>query len=236
MSYQGVELHYYDVVVKACRGQAVSDLVSLDSEVRDRLEWSDISMLRSFLIYLDTQCWQGKDAADAIFTEMHTALQHITEQFRAPLDAKGVDLTSITEEVDGMIKYARRYLRVDKDSYRRVWFQIATVPDSSEWKNAIQIATLVRDPSGHFKFQFSIFKFQFLFFSFHFSIFCQRFSIILLKKLIRQANFYFSFLIFIFHFSLFYFQVSIFDYIWLSWMSKELNAERTKNERSKNEN
>ena len=110
--------------------------------MRDRLEWSDISMLRSFLIYLDTQCWQGKDADDVIFTEIHTALQHIAEQFRAPLDAKGVDLTSITEEVNEMIKYAR-CTWVDKDSYRCVWYRIASVPDSSEWKNAIPIARLL---------------------------------------------------------------------------------------------
>ncbi len=58
----------------------------------------------------------------------------------------------------------------------------------------------VRDPSGHFNFQFSFFIFYFL-------IFCQSFLIILLKKLIRQAKFYFLFLIFIFlfSFSLFYF-------------------------------
>ena len=36
----------------------IADLKHLDQKMRDRLEWSDIKLLRSILTFLDTQNWQ----------------------------------------------------------------------------------------------------------------------------------------------------------------------------------
>ena len=127
----------------ACKKEVLTDLSRLDCEVRERIEWSDTNMLRSILVYLDTQTWLGNDDDDAICREISSAVAHIIPQFRAPLEAKGVDLSSIDDEVDDMMRYARSYLRLRRDSHHQVWCQLATVPKASNWKNAVSIAELL---------------------------------------------------------------------------------------------
>ena len=70
-------------------------------------------------------------------------MAHIICQFRAPLKAKSVDLSSIDDEVNDMLRYARSYLRLRRDSHHQVWYQLATVPKASNWKNAVSIAELL---------------------------------------------------------------------------------------------
>lgn len=143
VSYQGVQLrHYSDSVVTICKDQVLVDLRRLDGEIRERLEWPNTDMLRSILVYLNTQTWQGSDD-DAIIREVNIALAHIILQFRAPLEAKSVDLSGISDEVDDMLRYARSYLGVGKDDHHRVWYQLATVAEASNWQNAVRIAELL---------------------------------------------------------------------------------------------
>lgn len=59
--YQGATLQGYSTrTLESCRDQAMDDLKRLDESMRDRLEWSDVKMLRSILVFLDTQGWQVK--------------------------------------------------------------------------------------------------------------------------------------------------------------------------------
>ena len=41
-------------VVQQCADQVLSDLQQLDTEMRSQLEWSDVQMLQSILILLET--------------------------------------------------------------------------------------------------------------------------------------------------------------------------------------
>ena len=100
--------------------------------MRGRPEWSDIELLRSILTFLDTQKWQchetetGEDNGsedDASLVEIKVALSTITEFFQAPLEAKGC---SIQDEVDEAVLYARKYLNIKKDSYKKVWYRLHT--------------------------------------------------------------------------------------------------------------
>lgn len=125
---QGMELkRYTDVTIKACKEQAVADLNRLDQKMRDRLEWSNIDLLRSILVFLDTQNWQCHEAEtddssgsgsedDACLAEIQTAVSTITEFFQASLEAKGIELCSIQDEVDDAVLFARKYLNIKKES------------------------------------------------------------------------------------------------------------------------
>ena len=140
--YQGSELHHFrDTTIRSCADQALADLKSLDDQMRARLEWSDIDLKRSILFFLDTQSWQDpkEGSDDDRLSETKSALLNITDVFRAPLEAKGADLTSIVDEIEGIADYARTYLRIGCDSYNRVWYQLYSSPDSAKWSNIMLV-------------------------------------------------------------------------------------------------
>ena len=90
--YQGSELHHFkDTTTKSCADQALADLKSPDGRMRARLEWSDVDLMRSILLFLDTQSWQDSDesSTDDHLSEVKAALLSITDIFHAPLEAKG---------------------------------------------------------------------------------------------------------------------------------------------------
>lgn len=121
-------------------------LRSLDDKMRDRLEWSDVDLMRSILLFLDTQSWQdseGSSADDDHLSEIKSALISITDVFRAPLEAKGADLTSILDEIEDIVDYARTYLRIGSDSYSKVWYQLYSSRDSTKWPNIILVSELL---------------------------------------------------------------------------------------------
>ena len=145
--YQGSELHRFgDTTTKTCADQALSDLKSLDDQMRARLEWSDVNLMRSILLFLDTQSWQDSDKSstdDNRLSEIKSALVSITDVFRAPLEAKGADLTCILDEIEDIVDYARTYLRIGHDSYNKVWYQLYSSPDSAKWPNIKLVSELL---------------------------------------------------------------------------------------------
>ena len=59
--YQGTILKSFTLsTLCSCQEQALRDLLQLDQMMRSRLEWSDIKMLRSILVFTDTQNWVKK--------------------------------------------------------------------------------------------------------------------------------------------------------------------------------
>ena len=59
--YQEATLkNYNSATTEYCKEQAMADLNHLDLRMRDRHEWSDVKLLRSILIFVDTQGWQAK--------------------------------------------------------------------------------------------------------------------------------------------------------------------------------
>lgn len=145
--YQGSELHHFrDTTIKTCQDQALADLKSLDEQMRSRLVWSDVDLMRSILLFLDTQSWQDSEGSlndDDCLSEVKAALVSITDVFRAPLEAKGVDLTSILDEIEDIVDYARTYLRIGCDSYKKVWYQLYLSPDAVKWPNILLVSELL---------------------------------------------------------------------------------------------
>ena len=111
--YQGAVLHSFnDATMKSCKRHALADLKRLDDYMRDRLELSDVDLLRSILVVLDTRSWllreeneleeseiDGRDDDDNLM-EIKTAFEKITDFFRTPLEAKGADLSSLLDEIE----------------------------------------------------------------------------------------------------------------------------------------
>ena len=93
--------------------------------MRARLEWSDVDLMRSILLFLDTQSWQDSDGSstDDRLSEIKAAVVSITDVFRAPLEAKGADLTSILDEIEDIVDYARTYLRIRTTSFQGYHYQ-----------------------------------------------------------------------------------------------------------------
>ena len=81
---------------------------------------------------------EGSSVDDRL-SEINSAHVSITV-FRAPLEAKGADLTSEIEEI---VDYARTYLRIECDSFSKVWYQLYSSPDSTKWPNILLMSELL---------------------------------------------------------------------------------------------
>ena len=142
-TYQGVSLkNYSESTKKACIGQAVSDLHRLDEKLRIRLEWSDTALLRAILLFLDTQNWKfryslasGSEASsddDESLAEIKSSVEAIAEHFRAPLEAKGVEICFVLGEIRrSFCAVFQKILNIQSDTYKKVALAQATHCTSS---------------------------------------------------------------------------------------------------------
>ena len=81
--YQGATLkHLNEATLRSCKDQALADLSRLEGKMHERLEWSDVKLLRAILVFLDTQTWHpvvtaamDSDAESEISSEDKFCLQ-----------------------------------------------------------------------------------------------------------------------------------------------------------------
>ena len=113
--YQGALLNEYcPATLKTCAAQALADVKWLEEKMRVRLEWSEVKMLRAILVLLDTHSWRPSprseqsdtDEEENDLAEIREAVEYITSHFREPLEAKGVTLANIQDEVEEIVLYA----------------------------------------------------------------------------------------------------------------------------------
>jgi len=45
--------------------------------------------------------------------------------------------------VEDIVEYARTYLRIGSDSYKKIWYQLKSSPDSAKWPNMFLITNLL---------------------------------------------------------------------------------------------
>ena len=69
-------------------------------------------------------------------------MDHIATQFRLPLEAKGVSLVTLQDEVEEAVEYARTYLDVSHTEYRKVWYKLYSCPDARKWPNILSLSEL----------------------------------------------------------------------------------------------
>ena len=107
--------------------------------MRAHLEWSDAELMRLILLFLDTQSWQDSEGSsnnDDRLSEVKAALVSLIS-FVLLLKLKRVDLTSILDEIEDIVDYARTYLWIRGDSYKKVWYQFCLSPDTVKWTKLI---------------------------------------------------------------------------------------------------
>ena len=100
-------------------------------------------MLRSILVFLDIQSWFGSlDKEKDGFNEVIEAVEHIIIHFREPLESKGGDMSSIHDEVEEAVQYARKFFSI-ADDYHKIWYKLHIVPDASKWPNVLLLCNLL---------------------------------------------------------------------------------------------
>ena len=55
MVHQEVEVKNFDDVLKQCTVQVKQDVGRLNEKIKSRFEWSDVHLMRSILIFVETE-------------------------------------------------------------------------------------------------------------------------------------------------------------------------------------
>ena len=102
--YQGVALKWYDATTLSyCSKQAQSDLRRLTEKMLGCLEWSNTDLLWAILVFVETQSCPKRIVrgdTDLSLTELKAAVELISTQCRALLEAAGVDVSSLQDEIE----------------------------------------------------------------------------------------------------------------------------------------
>ena len=147
-TYQGSVLKGYNsAAIEFCKKEALADMKRLEASMRQRLEWSDVKLLRSILVFVETQSWVKRPTdstyEDASMTEIKVALQVIFEVFSEPLEVNNISLSVLLDELEDTVDYARRYLSIESTKYRKVWYLLHVCPDAEKWPSVLALCELV---------------------------------------------------------------------------------------------
>ena len=148
--YQGAEIkNYTSATLESCKKQALGDLERLNKTIQQRLEWSDVRLLRALIAFLDTQSWIKRQSSvsdneeeDTSLEQVNGAIELLSSHFRNPLEATGVDIPSLRDEMEDVVIYARAYLSIETTDYRKVWYNLFICPNSSDWPNILLLCKL----------------------------------------------------------------------------------------------
>jgi hypothetical protein len=145
--YQGIILQNFEGSLEQCKTHVLADLQMLEDCIKQRLEWSDITLLRSILVFIDTQNWQQKSSNgienDESLASVKAAVEHIISIFRFPLEAKGLCVAVCQDEIQEAVEHARMFLPIGTETYRKIWYKLEKCPDSSNWQNVVCLCHLI---------------------------------------------------------------------------------------------
>ena len=148
--YQGAEIkNYTPATLENCKKQVLGDLERLNKTIQQRLEWSDVRLLRALIAFLDTQSWIKRQSTvgdngeeDTSLEQVNGAIELLSSHFRNPLEATGVDIPSLHDEMEDVVIFAREYLSIETTDYRKVWYNLFICPNSSDWPNILLLCKL----------------------------------------------------------------------------------------------
>ena len=158
--YQGAKLQNFNESVQLRLKQDAPH--ELDEKMRERLMWSDVKLLRALLVFLETQSWvkqlhiashtgitsgseddnlSDHDDDKALY-EVKESVDYFASHFRIPLEAKGVVIAALQDEVEDAVEYAPRYLDIGRTEHQRVWYKLHSCPDMRKWPNLLKLCAL----------------------------------------------------------------------------------------------
>ena len=100
------------------------DLHRLEQAIKEHHQGSDLQLLKSLLVFLETQSWMARDETDSSepdssetkqssFMEILQAVEYLISLFHAPLEAKCVCITSIQDELEDIVEYSKKDLAIE---------------------------------------------------------------------------------------------------------------------------
>ena len=117
--YEGAVLQGYSTaVLTQCASIALRDLQGLATQISSRLKWSNVQLLRSALAFLGW-CRSQADTDEDDMVNIKSAVEYLISHFREPLEAAGLSLASIQDEMKDAVDYARTYLKIGSESYQK---------------------------------------------------------------------------------------------------------------------
>ena len=147
--YQGCALNQYSSKsLDQCSAHAKADLARLDTKIRERLQWSDMKLLRSILVFLDTRSWVSHGTTphsepDDGMEQIITATDYIISLFRVPLEAKGASLSSFNDELEEIVAFGRKYLNIQLEDYKKIWYKLHVTSESKNWPTVLLLSELL---------------------------------------------------------------------------------------------
>lgn len=75
-------------------------------------------------------------------SEVSAAVELIATTFREPLEAVGVNLLVLQDQITEIVEYARNYLSIESEEYHKVWYKLHVCPDASRWHNVLLLCEL----------------------------------------------------------------------------------------------
>lgn len=142
--YQGTSFTGFDAALDQCKAHVVKDLEQLCVKIKERLEWSDVQLLRALLAFIETQNWveRDDDEDDQASDNVRSAVEYIVSVFRVPLEAKGMCVATIYDELEEVMLYARKFLPIGTEAYSRIWYKLHVCPDARKWPNILLMCEL----------------------------------------------------------------------------------------------
>ena len=74
---------------------------------------------------------------DKSLSEVVAAVELIATTFHEPLEAVGVSLLVLQDEITEIVEYTRSYLSIEREDYHKVWYKLHICPDANRWPNVL---------------------------------------------------------------------------------------------------
>ena len=81
--------------------------------------------------------------ADNNCSEIIDAVEYISSHFRQPLEAVSANLATVQDELEEVVDYARKFLSIQSESYRKIWYKLHISPEARKWPNVLVLAELL---------------------------------------------------------------------------------------------
>ena len=81
-------------------------------------------------------------SGDKSLSDVLVAVDLIATTFREPLEAVGVNLLVLQDQVTEVVEYARSYLSIESEGDHKVWYKLHVCPDASRWQDVLVLCEL----------------------------------------------------------------------------------------------